>query len=127
MIIALKIPEKGHEIILNDNQTHSSKMNSLFPALVGVTWKKAITEINKSDEIDYAATDKYVKQVADARNAFLHKGQKYAINAEMPEACLNNIWPLLNIFVALHNKYVFPVYSEDLKSSHRSQEAPPCA
>lgn len=108
---AYNLPANVHERLFADSPTYSRKMNKLFPSLVGLSWKKAIDEINNEDQIDYIEIDQFIKKVADARNNFLHQGIKWAIGDDMPKNCIKNIWPLLNLYVALHNKFAFPIWN----------------
>ncbi len=108
-------PDATYKDLLSDSRTYSHKMSKLFPNLVGVPWNKAIKEISKPGKIDYEKLDCFVRRIAEARNSFLHDGIKYAIEKDMPGACLENISPLLNLYVALHNTYVFPIYEKKRK------------
>lgn len=115
LLNAYNVPDAIYKHLLSDSRTYSHKMTKLFPALVGVPWKKAIEAINESGKIDYEKLDRFVVRIAEARNTFLHDGIKYAIDKDMPGACLENISPLLNLYVALHNTYVFPIYQQKRK------------
>ena len=117
IVYALNLPANIHERLFADSPTCSLKMNKLFPSLVGLSWKKAIDKINKEDQIDYKKVDQLMKKVADARNNFLHQGTKRAISNDLPKDCIKNIWPLLNLFVALHNKFVFPIRNREKEGS----------
>ena len=114
MEIAFDLPESVSKRLFSDNRTYNKKMNKLFPSLTGMKWKKAIAEINKKDNIDYQKVDRFVERVVKVRNDFLHKGIKYVIKPEMPKECIQYILPLLNLYVALHNKFVFPIYDQKI-------------
>jgi len=114
MEIALDLPESVSGRLFSDNRTYYKKMNKLFPSLTGMKWKKAIAEINNKDNIDYQKVDRFVERVVRVRNDFLHTGIKYAIKQEMTEECLQYTLPLLNLYVALHNKFVFPFYDHKI-------------
>jgi hypothetical protein len=116
LLNAHNVPDNVYDYVLSDSPTHSHKMNKLFPALAGLSWKKAVKKINEHGEIDYEELDRFVERIVKARNEFLHSGVKYAIHEDMPQACLENIWSLLNLYVALHNTYVFPVYQRRKES-----------
>ena len=111
---ALDLPESVSERLFSDNRMYNKKMNKLFPGLTGMKWEKAIKEINKKDAIDYQNVDSFVERVVKARNDFLHEGKKYVIEPEMPKECIKNILPLLNLYVALHNKFVFSTYDQKI-------------
>ena len=94
------------ERLLNDNIFVKQRVEKLFPALTGVRWKVAVKTLSKGKQLDYVKTTEFYESVVEKRNLFLHKGNKWAIPKDMPEKCLRQIWSMLNLFVALHNKYV---------------------
>ena len=106
LMVKMGKSEKDRGRLLNDNLNMQQRVDKLFPTLTGDKWKKAIDEINKNVELDYAETSNFCVKAKDARNEFLHKGNKRAIPKNMPEECITQIWPLLSLFVSLHNKYI---------------------
>jgi hypothetical protein len=99
-----------------DNNSHSKRLENLFPSLVGIKWKEAISELSKTSTLDYRKLDRSITEIVRWRNTFLHQGYKVAIKAEMAEGCMRNIWPLLNLYVELHNRFVYPIFQEEKKA-----------
>jgi len=109
LLSAQKIPERVWKRLLDDNSSHLQRMNKLFPSLTGKRWQTAIKELDKRSEIRYGDLSVFLKDVTDARNKFLHDGDIFAIDKAMVENCIRNIEPLLNLFVELHNQYIYPL------------------
>jgi len=113
LMIAQHLPGSVCKRLFTDSPMHKQRLDKLFPALAGITWKKAISAVNSKCDLDYIELDGFVERIVNARNKFLHKGSKYAISADMAEECLRHIWPLLNLHVFLHNEYVVPYYHKE--------------
>jgi len=122
---ALGLPDGVCERLMADNNSHSRRLENLFPSLVGVKWKEAISELSKTSTLDYRKLDRSITEIVRSRNTFLHQGYKVAIKVEMAEGCLRNIWPLLNLYVELHNRFVYPIFQEEKKViTTRCRESP---
>lgn len=113
LLVAQKIPARICKRLLADNSVHTQRQGKLFPSLTGEKWKNAIRKLSMDGNLDYVELNEFLKQAVDARNKFLHEGSKWAIDKAMAEGCMRSIWPLLNLFVDLHNHYVYPFYSRD--------------
>lgn len=96
--------------MLEDNKYLEQRTNKLFPSLTGDKWKDVVNKLSDEVELDYNATSEFYKVVNKARNVFVHRGSIYSIKSEMPQECIENIWPLINLFVSLHNHYVHPIF-----------------
>ena len=99
----------SHEIqerLLNDNIFVKQRVQKLFPTLTGVKWKETIKMLSKRVELDYVEATKFCEHAAEKRNFFLHSGNKWAIPNDMPEKCIREIWPIVNLFVSLHNEFI---------------------
>jgi hypothetical protein len=103
------IPRRIQDRLFNDSLFVKERIQKLFPALTGDKWAGALKELNKGSEINYVEVGNFYTGVVDKRNEFLHRGNQWVIPKEMPKQCIDNIWPLLSLFVALHNKYVAKV------------------
>jgi len=101
----VSIQDKLQEKLFNDNKSIQQKLD-LFKALTGVDFKEEAAYLSLDCELDYSKVLVFHKSVKDARNSFLHTGYKNMIDIKMPEKCLSNVWPLLNFFVALHNRHI---------------------
>jgi hypothetical protein len=93
------LPQEIQNRLLNDNLFAKQRIQKLFPALAGAEWKVTV-------EIDYLEATKFYEHAAEKRNLFLHRGNKWAISKDMPEKCLHQIWPIINLFVSLHNEFI---------------------
>jgi len=106
LMTKLELPLKIQDRLLNDNMSTRQRVEKLFPALTGVQWNAAIKKLNEQVELNYIETLEFCKHAAEKRNIFLHRGIKYAIPKDMPETCLRQIWPVVNLFVSLHNEFI---------------------
>jgi hypothetical protein len=100
------LPHEIQDRLLGDNQFVQQRVQKLFPTLTGVKWKKAVAMLSERVDLNYSETVEFYQQASSARNKFLHRGNKWAIPRDMPEQCIRHIWPLVCLFVALHNEYI---------------------
>lgn len=107
---AQKIPPGVYERLISDNRTYMQKQEKLFPSLTGKKWEQLIKEENVKGEIDYEIMNLFMAKAMEARNMFLHEGHKWNIDRDIAEGCILNIWPLLNFYVCIHNRFVHPFY-----------------
>jgi len=91
---------------LKEHLTGRRRRLKLFPHLTKLSWDDALKEISSASQIDFTDTFRFYLKVSKARNRFLHDGVPWAIKPQDPQDCINQIWPLLKLFVALHNKFV---------------------
>jgi hypothetical protein len=106
------LPHEIQDRLLNDNPFVKQRVEKIFPVLTGVKWNKAMAILSEYVKLNYVEVTEFHKRTSRARNEFLHKGSKWAIPQDMPEQCIRRIWPLVCLFVALHNKYVIQPISE---------------
>lgn len=99
-----------YERLLTDSNTYTLRQNNLLPSLTGKKWKALIAEESQCSQLDYIGLDKFLKTTVDSRNKFMHEGKWRGIDNILAGNCIDHIWPLLNFYVALHNRYVHPVY-----------------
>ena len=91
---------------LNEYLTGPRRRLKLFPQLTNVSWNNALKELSAAYPIDFTQTFRFYLNVNKARNRFLHDGVPWAIKPRDPEDCIDEIWRLLKLFVALHNRFV---------------------
>jgi hypothetical protein len=106
----MNIPSSLYSRLLSDNKTYAQKQNKLFPSFLELEWKQALVELSKNGNENYADLDIFLKKVADARNTFLHEGDRFVITKMLAVECIDNIDTLLRLYVDLHNHYVHPKY-----------------
>lgn len=110
LLLAQKVPKGVYNRLLEDNKFHSDRINKLFPSLTGKKWKKAIKELDIDGRISYDDLNILLEKTTKSRNLFLHEGNELVIDKAMAENCMRNISALLNLFVELHNRYVYPLW-----------------
>ncbi|MDT5121857.1 MAG: hypothetical protein QOC96_1339 [Acidobacteriota bacterium] len=111
VMYALQVSNGVRERILNDNLFSRERVEKVFPSLVNEKWNFVIKELSKTSKIDYEETVKFYLQVVNARNQFLHRGNKWAIPSNMPEKCMEEMWPVMKLYAELHNRYVPAIYA----------------
>ena len=99
------VPHQVQQRLLDDNPFVKQRVDKIFPTLTGVKWDRAVKLQNQSTALDYSGTVEFHKRVTRARNEFLHRGDRYVITQKMSEECMHHIWPLVSLFVDLHNQY----------------------
>jgi hypothetical protein len=91
-------------------------MNHLFPSLVGInSWKLILKQLECATKKNYSEINEFLKKASDMRNEILHEGKKWAFEPHMKKSCLDNIPPLLDLYVDLHNTFLHPVYLKRLQ------------
>lgn len=113
LMFKVGLSQRIHDRLFEDNLFVKQRLEKLFPALTGVKWIKAVKMLNERVDLDYIETQKFCERVSTARNEFLHRGMIWSIQRDMPEQCIRHIWPLLHLFVDLHNEYVAQSISEN--------------
>ncbi len=107
---AKKLTVEKQDEMLEENKYLKQRVKKLFPYLTGDKWQDVVKKLSDGVELDYQDTIEFCRSVNEARNVFIHKGNIYTIKPDMPQECLENIWPLINLFVSMHNHYVHPMY-----------------
>lgn len=107
---AQDIPTPIIERLFTDNSMFSQRIYKLFPSLAGEPWDEAMSKLTAKYSIDFVALSALFKSVTDIRNDFVHKGFTFKIEPEIATSCLQNVFPAMNLFVSLHNEYVFQCY-----------------
>ncbi len=100
---------KSAEVIqqaLRDTMYARDRCNSLFPELVDASWRDALQAISADAEFDFVETFEFYLERTKQRNLVVHEGHVWSAGPETVHACLDHVWPLVSMFVALHNKYV---------------------
>ena len=102
------LSDSVQKILLDEHQYTRKRVEKLFPALTGEKWKLALKKLSSEPEceLDFVEVHNFYVRTATARNAFLHEGSKWVISSDMPEHCVEQTWPLVSLFVALHNEYI---------------------
>lgn len=106
LLWAHKIPAKIQERLLSDSSTHWQRQNTLLPSLVGKKWNVLVEEESQAAQLDYIELNDFIQKAVNARNKFMHEGRHWGIDRQLAEGCIDHIWPLLNLYVALHNRHV---------------------
>jgi hypothetical protein len=101
------------EKLLDDNKLASQKFTSLFSAVVGKSWKKAVVEASSFHGTDYHPVSDLMLSAASIRNEFVHEGTGWTATRDMATNCVNSMAALFGLFVALHNIHVRPRLCKD--------------
>lgn len=113
LLLAQRVPARVIEKLFDDNKLANQKFNSLFPAVTGNSWKVAVQEASKYDDTNYNEISDLMREAADIRNKFMHEGMGWAATREVATNCINALFCLFSLFVALHNIYVRPHLREN--------------
>jgi len=92
--------------LLKEHRTGRQRRLKLFRRLTCRSWDDALAEVHEASQIDFPKTFAFYREVNHARNRFLHAGAQWAIKPNHPQGCIDHIWPLLKLFVGLHNRFV---------------------
>lgn len=110
---ALQLPTSVQERLLSDNLFSKERAEKASPTLVNEKRKSVLKELSKNSELNYEETVRFYLRVVRSRNLFLHEGNKWAIPESMAGDCMEEIWPLTNLYVKLHNRFISAHYSAD--------------
>jgi hypothetical protein len=107
---AMELPSGVIKQLSNDNDTHSLRLKKLFPALIDCDWTEALKVIDPEDKKAYPDLNNRLKEITGHRNNFIHEGKDWVMDKSVAEQCLVDLFPLLELFVELNNKYVHTLY-----------------
>jgi hypothetical protein len=110
MMAALKLPKAIQERLNADSDTHSDRLFKLFPSLTDSKWEDVLKNLPSQNNYDWLKLNQFLKEAAEARNSFLHEGDFFAVYKNIAKECVENLFPLMELFVELNNKYVHPFY-----------------
>lgn len=108
---ALQLPKSVRDRILDDNLFPKGRVEKVFPSLVSEKWNAVVKDLSRNSKLDYEKTVKLYLEAVEARNRFLHRGNKWAISEGMPKECMEEIWALMNLYAELHNRFVPALYA----------------
>lgn len=100
------IPEKVQIKLFKDNVSVTRRIWELFLAITDVEWKDAVRMLRTSYGVKVLAIVKFYGRATEARNRFFFGGLDAPVPDDLPAQCLEQIPPLLSLFVALHNEYI---------------------
>jgi len=104
-IIWFAMPTSLREQIEKEYDTHSRRLNKLFPALTANKWLDVISSLH-SDGNDFVALNKFFEQASKERNNLVHEGDHFGMDETMALDCVHNLIPTLDLFVALNNLFI---------------------
>jgi hypothetical protein len=91
------------------NLSKSKLVKKLFPQVTGgVQWLKALGEISIDSGVDYLDLNGFYMRASVMRNDLLHGGRRRTDPEDMSKECIRRVKSMLDMFVALHNKYIVP-------------------
>ena len=105
-LLAQGVPVASVASRLKETQFVEPRLKKLFPLVAKESWAKGLKALPLVGGMAAWDVATFCRIVAVARNRFLHQGNKWAIPDTMPLKCVQTLPPLLQMFVALHNRYV---------------------
>lgn len=108
LLRAQRVPTAVIEKLFDDNKLAGQKFTGLFSAVVGKSWKEAVIEASAFDGTDFQPISDLMLVAANIRNKFMHEGTGWTATREVATNCINGMFALFSLFVALHNIYVRP-------------------
>jgi hypothetical protein len=107
---AQSLPDRVQDRLNSDNRSHSQRLLKLFPSLVGDSWPNVLQSLQSTSTEKLNELDAFLAKISEVRNTFIHEGLDYRIDSAQALKCLQNILPMLALFVLMHNKFVHPHY-----------------
>jgi hypothetical protein len=103
-LFRLAIPPNIQDELLKDIAI--DKRLGLFRTLTSTKFSQAIKDLDESQNNTYQRVVDFYLEVREKRNHFLHAGNFFNIDKDMPQQCLSDAPILIAIFVLLHNKFI---------------------
>jgi hypothetical protein len=110
------------ERLLKDSPTHKQRLDKLFKTLAGEKWEAALKAIDKKEKTDFVRLDKFIMDVVNARNDFVHAGNTWGVKDEMADDCIRNLYAMLELHAHLHNYFVTPLYAWKLATEKEEKK-----
>lgn len=108
-LLAKRVDRELIQRLLADNKSTRQRIDKLFPSVVGAKWETAVTQLSQKNRADYEDVSSFIKEAASERNKFIHEGTPWGITRDLSKRCINSLWMMVSLFVALHNEYTQPV------------------
>jgi hypothetical protein len=105
-MINLQIPYKVQQRLLDDNLFARQRITRLFPILTGAKWSDAVKVVSDRSKTDLQSTINFYIEANEKRNQLLHVGNTWDVPPDMAKNCFDNIAPLVQLFIELHNEYI---------------------
>jgi hypothetical protein len=106
------------ERLLKDSPTHKQRLGKLFRALTGEKWEAALKAIDQKEKTDFIRLNKFIMDVVEARNDFVHAGNTWSVKDEMADECIRCLYAMLQLHAYMHNYFVAPLYTLKLATKH---------
>lgn len=105
-MVKMSLPNEVRELLLKDYRYVKTRVEKLFPTLIGRKWKETLKMLTAQSELDFSAAIEFYEQVAEKRNLLVHEGNKWAMPDDMPRNCIFQLDPIIKLFVTLHNEFI---------------------
>ncbi len=106
LMFALRLPPHVAKRLLADHADFHARVARLFPALTGADWRPTVEALASQSSVDYVSALTFRRKAVTLKNSFLGTGDSSTIDAEAAKTCMLRIAPLLDLHVALHNRFV---------------------
>lgn len=110
VMTAKGVPGGEQDATLMNNLTRKRRMRRVFASVVGTTFPSALRQLAQSSRGDFNPVVEFCREVADKRNDIVHEGVTWQIPPTLPYRCLDESLRLAQLFIELHNEFVFPIY-----------------
>ena len=111
LMTAMDLSGAVQDRMLHDNRYHGQRLDRVFPALLDSKFSAAVADLGSASGHDWQPTLDFCKRAILARNSLIHGGQTWSVESTMPRECVDQSQEVSSLFVALHNRYVRPLYS----------------
>ncbi len=68
-----------------------------------------MARLGQKNSVNYEDVSSFIKEAASERNKFIHEGKAWGMTHDLSMRCINSLWMMVSLFVALHNEYTHPV------------------
>ncbi len=110
-MMRMRIPPEMRERILQGSPYMTQRLEKLFPILTGRQWGDALNQFHPQQSEKFRALNGLYHRLSQAKTLFLHRGNRDTLAPEMPQEAVNGISDMLEMFAALHEKYIFQAAS----------------
>ncbi len=121
LLRAHRVSDRIAKKLLDDNKLTNQKF-ALLSALIGKSWSAAIQDASSHEGVDFCPVSQLMRAASDIRNRFVHKGSGWGATRDFATDCVNSMFTLLQLFVALHNIYAQPDLSKASGLSGKQEE-----
>lgn len=110
LMTAKQVASKEQDSILKTNLSRRGRIQKVFASHAGMSFAEAVREAASARGVDYNNTVKFCREVSIRRNNLVHEGVTWRVPGHWRERCIEELPSVADLFLALHNSLVWPVY-----------------